>query len=91
VSNYYEFHPDLKPCPFCGGQAGIARIGNQHTKKYVAEIGCNSFGCTVTLKVGAPKGHASTEWVDSKAVEKWNKRANVEACIEAGKRLEVNQ
>ena len=74
MNNFYDPCLELKPCPFCGGEAGIARIGNSHTREYVAQVGCRMFGCTVNLRVGAPKGHATSEWVDGKAIEKWNKR-----------------
>ena len=82
MSKYYEALEQLKPCPFCGGKAGLAQIGNAHTKKYVAEVGCLTFGCTVSLRVGSPKGYAAMEWVDNKAIEKWNSRVEPKADTE---------
>ena len=31
---------DLKPCPFCGGEAVKIFIGNEYTKKRSVEIKC---------------------------------------------------
>lgn len=64
----------LLPCPFCGGEAQLKRVGNDHTKKRAVHIGCSTFGCTIEMRVAAIRyGH---DWCEDKAREKWNTRAN---------------
>ena len=36
---------NLKPCPFCGGEAEINQIGNEHTKSRGFEVKCTAWGC----------------------------------------------
>lgn len=72
----------LKPCPFCGGKAGIREYGNGHSGngEFIAnyEVGCEK--CRIhfraesrfTLKMGQPE--FSQNGFDT-CVEKWNARA----------------
>ena len=76
--------PELKPCPFCGGDAEIRMLGNDYilaTKKLTArsktrcgcEISCSTFGCTVKIVCCTlrPPLEQTREW----AINKWNQRA----------------
>ncbi len=62
----------LENCPFCDGEARIHTVGNSHTKKRSAVVGCSTMGCTVEIRVGAI--HQGLEWCVEKAVEQWNTR-----------------
>ena len=63
---------ELKPCPFCGGEAEIKRVGNEYTKKRAIHIDCSTFGCTVQIRVAALRHNH--EWCEEKATDKWNTR-----------------
>ena len=63
---------ELKPCPFCGGDADVKYVGNDHTKKRAVHIGCSTVGCTVEIRVAALK--FSHDWCEEKAVGRWNTR-----------------
>lgn len=65
---------ELKPCPFCGGEAGINLIGNMYTKTRKAEVMCKTFGCCCTQTVGAIRH--DLEWCESAVIKKWNRRAD---------------
>jgi len=70
----------LKPCPFCGGEARLQYIGNNHTKKRAVHIGCSTPGCTVEIRVAAIyKGH---DWCEKIAREKWSNRPGRNETIE---------
>ncbi len=67
---------ELKPCPFCGGEAKIKRIGNEHCKKMQVRIECKTLGCmafqqcsTLTKLLAQ-----SFEWLTEKATIIWNTR-----------------
>lgn len=55
--------PDLKPCPFCGGEAELRAVDNEkiNTDWYVLCLGC----CVETFPSYSRK----------KAAESWNRRA----------------
>jgi len=65
---------ELKPCPFCGGEAKLHHVGNMHTKKRVSVVECQTFGCFGLARVGALKH--DFEWMDEKVIDKWNTRNN---------------
>lgn len=54
---------ELKPCPFCGGEASI-RIDTSHSTACL--IGCATMGCF---------GHEQWEETEAEAVAAWNRRA----------------
>ena len=65
---------ELKPCPFCGGDAEIRHTNDNHNKPYVA---CK-FGCF--KKPPCPVSHLIT-WdykTEEEAVEAWNRRYDTE-------------
>ncbi len=61
---------NLKPCPFCGGEAELITIGNDFTKKRSAGIECGR--CRTKQVVGAIR--KSLSWCEETIVERWNKR-----------------
>jgi len=63
---------ELKPCPFCGGEAELITRGNQYTKKRSAEIECGK--CHTKQITGAIRG--TIEWCKETAIKKWNNRVN---------------
>jgi len=63
---------ELLPCPFCGGEAEVYRVGNAHTKKRSVVVDCKTSGCTIKMTVGVI--HQSLDWAEGKAIEKWNTR-----------------
>ena len=40
-----EEEEKLLPCPFCGGEAYLKRIGNEHCKKMQVKVTCTTIGC----------------------------------------------
>ena len=67
---------ELKPCPFCpdGGKPYIQSIGNEHTKKRGAHVGC--LECGFRKEIGAIR--YSIEWALEQAKEAWNTRRQAE-------------
>ena len=53
---------ELKPCPFCGGEASIRHFAFHSGAKY--HVVCESCLCSV-----------SYEWTPEEAAEAWNTRA----------------
>ena len=71
---------ELKPCPFCGGEATISLKGNAHSKRSVV-VKCS--GCRYERKDSALRyGH---DWLLSVAVTAWNRRALSHAALEEEK------
>ena len=62
----------LKPCPWCGGEAEISQIGNEHTKSRGFEVKCKTWGCS-TVKRALVVRHTMAE-ARLFAVERWNTR-----------------
>ena len=65
-----EVDIELKPCPFCGGEAEL-----RYENRLGRTIRCRSCHIGITNKVL----RQSTEWLEQKLIEKWNKR--VANCI----------
>jgi Lar family restriction alleviation protein len=61
---------EIKPCPFCGGEAELQTIGNDYAQSRSVEIKCTS--CYTKQITGAIR--QSLEWCKETAIEKWNKR-----------------
>lgn len=66
---------DLKPCPFCGGEAQIDRMGNNRQSM---QISCGYCGCSV---------ETGETWVDEDS--NWNQRAQptIADYLEANKEM----
>ncbi len=61
---------ELKPCPFCGGEANIKRM-NINSRIYT--VGCNNARCIASL------GHLFFGFVDKRKVaDAWNRRKEEE-------------
>ena len=73
----------LKPCPFCGGKAKVAKAHPSFMLKKLHDLyfvaGCPQCGVSTTMfrtkKTGSPM---MNEWYDDKAkqkaIEAWNRR-----------------
>ena len=48
--------PDLKPCPFCGGEAEIGFVFGR------AGVMCNECNCTIRCDLGSTPQDAADEW-----------------------------
>ncbi len=66
---------ELKPCPFCGGEAELLRDGNGTWGGY--KIYCNGEYCTAMMSSFTfREGDKEAEEVDRKTIiEAWNRRA----------------
>ncbi len=60
----------LKSCPFCGGEAELQEIGNNHTKSRSVIIKCKS--CRVQIKNSALK--KGMDWLIDTSIKSWNTR-----------------
>lgn len=58
---------EIKPCPFCGGEAKLQRFGRFYY------ISCENENCECLVE----SGYMNTE---ESAVESWNRRANDDSC-----------
>lgn len=68
LSEVYAVEPELKPCPFCGGEAVIEEQPLGHGKIY-----CAGLDCPIHSMVGYGKGgHCKTR---EAAIAAWNRRA----------------
>lgn len=63
--------PEMKPCPFCGGEAGMLHKGNDHTKRVVT-VRCKVGDCCQGIAVGALRNDFA--WCEDTAVRRWNER-----------------
>ena len=52
--------PELKPCPFCGGEAEIERMGTHRVSMIIT---CSDCGCSV---------ESGETWIDEHS--RWNQR-----------------
>lgn len=68
--------PALKPCPFCGGEAGFEQTGRQElTLRCIALQPSGLHGCGPEF-VQKVKTH-SLEWLAGVMAERWNRRAAI--------------
>ena len=61
---------ELLPCPFCGGEAKLTFIGNDHTKTRKVIIKCTK--CFVKRTDATIKNNH--EWCAKTSINKWNTR-----------------
>lgn len=63
---------ELKPCPFCGGKAGLSSFFYEERQHYpfYGEVIC--FKCQAN--VGSTGFSKSKEEAEDKAIEAWNRR-----------------
>lgn len=61
---------ELKPCPFCGGEAVIKRRGNEYTKSRSVMIRCPK--CRIERVDGAIVN--TLDWCEEIAIKHWNER-----------------
>ena len=71
---------ELKPCPFCGGEATLERsstifIGQVYSDRYKEPIASQNHGFSVRCN----KCGCQTCWwhKEKEAIEAWNKRSNI--------------
>jgi len=74
----------LKPCPFCGGEAEVKKIGNEHCKKMQVKIECSTRGCFAYQQCSTlvKFGRHSWDWLSEHAIAAWNTRT-VDAELQA--------
>jgi Lar family restriction alleviation protein len=64
---------ELKPCPFCGGEAEIILVGNSIEGYSKVDVHCHCCGMGRTYR--KLKGMNSNT-IRSQVAEKWNRRAD---------------
>lgn len=69
---------ELKPCPFCGGEAEIIPTGNSTTGWRKTEIRCKTCGMGRIFRWVYPKKF-DREFIWGKTAEIWNRRAKDES------------
>lgn len=67
---------ELKPCPFCGGEAEL-RSEYSSDSGYWFRVDCNNKGCMGLTKRPSWDQVCSTGWrdIEQEAIEAWNTRA----------------
>lgn len=64
---------ELKPCPFCGGEAKFRHIGKGTYKNELGVlVRCKS--CGASTEIYYPLGWTSYEERKRSVIEKWNRR-----------------
>lgn len=67
---------DLKPCPFCGGEAALEQTGKlELTIRCVGAQPSGLRGCGPQLVQKITKSRFTLEWLAEAMAEKWNRRA----------------
>lgn len=61
---------ELLPCPFCGSQPEIKRIGNDFTPKRKITIKCKK--CRIERTDSAIRN--GMDWLENVAIKQWNER-----------------
>lgn len=64
---------NLKPCPFCGGEAEYTKVGNTHIGYKEATVRCTS--CYVKRTQRFIRKKFDFDWIDKTMIESWNRRA----------------
>jgi len=72
--------PDLKPCPFCGGEADISFYAKAHNPEVIAGrfvecVNCDAAGPPFDIQGEMPD---RDEYTQTKAITAWNRRAGEE-------------
>ena len=67
-----QFHDDLRPCPFCGGEATVIEFPNSLWDKFAPV--CENHKCVAFYIGYSDEGLYNTE---EKAIEAWNTRTDV--------------
>ena len=77
VDNRKRANSELKPCPYCGGTAQWWIKGDANPlasgSKRLITVQCSK--CGAEQRTGALR--FSTEWLQNKAIEKWNLRTEI--------------
>lgn len=64
---------ELKPCPFCGGEAEVILTGNSIAGYRRVEVRCDTCGMGRTYRI--VKG-TSSDTIRCQVAKKWNRRAD---------------
>ena len=63
--------PELKPCPFCGGEAEISATGDYD--EIVVSVRCTE--CTARVRLADDSRDRDFDKLKAEAVAAWNRRA----------------
>lgn len=71
---------DLKPCPFCGGEANIVTYQGSKRIFYIECKGCNALMGNPRIMISGMKGKLYFE-NEAELIEAWNTRKPMEAVV----------
>ena len=66
---------ELKPCPFCGGNASIKKVAYSYGMDgsyYEWHIGCTR--CSANIEIAADNFYGRKSYTEEEAAAKWNRR-----------------
>lgn len=80
--------PELKPCPFCGGEADVCDNRNEQVSYRAFGYGtrgfptwyrcyckkCGAVGATAHIEEGCRNNTTYERWARGEAIEAWNRR-----------------
>ena len=67
---------ELKPCPFCGGEAELFESNISRSVEYSVYIGCPTCGGQTTTTSAVPATQYTVDSTRQTVISRWNRRVS---------------